>query len=79
MSGKKNSGSQGIPSHRNPKPGDKKRIGLSVSPDTYQKIYAESVRHDLPIHKIMETMVDFWQRNYIIVEQLSLTSKNKII
>ena len=65
--------------HRNIKPGDRMLKGLAISYNAFLSIDLEAKKHNLSKVKMVDAMVNFWVRNYVIVEQLSLSSNNKII
>lgn len=68
-----------MPYHRNPKPGDKERKCISISEDAYKEIDFQALKHNLTKVKMIDVMVKFFINNYIIVEQLSLSSNNRRI
>lgn len=63
------------PYHRNPKPGDKMRIGLSISKEAFETIGTEAMKHGLTKVKMVDVMVKFYTKHFLIFEQLSLSSK----
>ena len=65
--------------HRNPMPGNRMLKGLSISSDAFITIDLEAKKHNLSKVKMVDAMVKFYVNNFLIVEQLSLSSNNKII
>ena len=65
--------------HRNAKPGTKRSITVTISYDAFEKIDLQAKKHNLTKKDMVNTMIDFWIRNYVIVEQLSLSSNNRRI
>ena len=70
---------KGIAYHRNIKPGNKILRPLSISSDAWEKIALEALKHNSTKVEMVDAIINFYISNYVIVEQLSLSSNNKII